>query len=191
MFALPLSLCVPQAIQDTSSGRCADRAVQSPRSRDKIEPEDRMTPTASVRSLAVLTVLVAALTGGCGAAPDDSPTEQIQDQLVGTWLREYQDEATVVRRILVLEPGGSFLEKSTVTNGETVVAGHEGEGVWLFDGTNLKRHYRRMDGRAPSAPIVPFATFAVRFSSHNEFVGVDNVHKIEVRYRRVADGTVP
>ena len=150
-----------------------------------------MTPIASVRPLAVLTALVAALAGGCGAAPDDSPTEQVQERLVGTWLREYQDEATVVRRILVLEPGGSFREKSTVTDGGAPVAGHEGEGVWLFDGTNLKRHYRRMDGRAPSAPVVSFATFAVRFSSHNEFIGVDNVHRIEVRYRRVADGTQP
>ncbi|HMA06606.1 MAG TPA: hypothetical protein VKP68_02015, partial [Ramlibacter sp.] len=145
----------------------------------------------SHRPSAILVALAAVLAGGCGSATDDSPTEPVQDLLVGTWLREYQEQATVVRRILVLQPGGSFLEKSTVTNGEAVVAGHEGEGIWLFDGTNLKRHYRRMDGRAPSAPTVPFATFAVRFSSHNEFVGVDNVHKIEVRYRRVADGTVP
>jgi len=149
-----------------------------------------MTKIASVRPLAVLAAL-AVLAGGCGSAPDDSPTEQVRDLLVGTWLREYQDEATVVRRVLVLEPGGSFREKSTVTHGAAAVAGHEGEGVWLFDGTNLKRHYRRMDGRAASAPIMPFATFAVRFSSHNEFVGMDNVHQIEVRYRRVAEGTEP
>ena len=150
-----------------------------------------MTKIASIRPLAVLAALAAALAGGCGSTPDDSPTEPVQDLLVGTWLREYQDEATVVRRILVLEPGGSFLEKSTVTNGTAAVAAHEGEGEWLFDGTNLKRHYRRMDGRKASAPIMPFATFAVHFSSHNEFVGVDNVHRIEVRYRRVADGTEP
>jgi hypothetical protein len=106
-------------------------------------------------------------------------------------LREYQDQDTVVRRVLVLEPGGSFREKSAVIDGGTAVAGHEHEGEWLFDGTNLKRHYRRMDGRPPSAPVVPFATFAVRFPSHNEFVGVDNVHKIEVHYQRVAEGTEP
>ena len=150
-----------------------------------------MTPTSSVRPLAVLAALAAVLGGGCGSAPDDSAAEQVHDLLVGTWLREYQEEATAVRRVLVLEPDGSFREKSTVTAGADSVAGHDGEGVWLFDGTNLKRHYRRMDGRAPSAPTMPFATFAVRFSSHNEFIGVDNVHRIEVRYRRVADGTVP
>lgn len=149
-----------------------------------------MRKPATFRPLAVLAGL-AVLAAGCGPALDDSPTEPVGERLVGTWLREYQEQATVVRRILVLEPGGSFHEKSTVTDSGVAVAGHEAEGVWLFDGTNLKRHYRRMDGRAPSAPTMPFATFAVRFPSHNEFIGVDNVHKIEVRYRRVAEGTEP
>lgn len=136
-------------------------------------------------------VAAAGLVGACGSAPDDSPAHQVREQLVGTWLREYQDQATVVRRVLVLEPGGSFRERSTVTGDGAAAVGHEGEGEWLFDGTNLKRHYRRVDGRAPSAPTIPFATFAVRFPTHNEFVGVDNVHRIEVRYRRVAEGTEP
>ena len=140
-----------------------------------------MTPTACVRPLAVLTALVAALVGGCGAAPDDSPTEQVQERLVGTWLREYQDEATVVRRILVLEPGGSFREKSTVTDGGAVVAGHEGEGVWLFDGTNLKRHYRRMDGREPTVahprrPSARIENHRLRAPGRARSVRDDEVH---------------
>lgn len=150
-----------------------------------------MTEIALVRSLAVLAFVAAALAGGWGWAPEDSPTQKVRDQLVGTWLREYQDQAMVVRRVLVLESGGSFRERSTVTGQDAVAVAHEGEGEWLFDGINLKRHYRRVDGRAPSAPTLPFATFAVRFPTHNEFVGRDHIRNIEVRYLRVAEGTEP
>jgi hypothetical protein len=48
-----------------------------------------------------------------------------------------------------------------------------------------------VDGRQPVAPMVPFATFELRFPSRNEFIGVDNVRQREVRYRRVAEGTLP
>jgi hypothetical protein len=92
---------------------------------------------------------------------------------------------------LVLEPGGGFREMATATDAGSPVAEHMHEGEWLFDGTNLKRRYLRVDGRLPSAPIVPFATLELRFPSRNEFIGVDNVHKHEVRYRRVSEGTLP
>lgn len=135
--------------------------------------------------------LVTGLACGCDTGPDDSAAEQVQERLVGTWLREYQDRGTVVRRVLVLEPGGAFRELSSATDAGAPVAEHAHEGEWLFDGTNLKRRYRRVDGQQPSAPMVPFATFELQFPSRNEFVGVDNVHKREVRYHRVAAGTLP
>lgn len=135
--------------------------------------------------------LAAALAGGCDSGPDIAPEEPVAQRLVGTWLREYQDESALVRRVLVLESGGGFREMATATDAGSLVAEHVHEGEWRFDGTNLKRRYLRMDGRVPAAPIVPFATLELRFPSRNEFIGVDNVRKREVRYRRVSEGTVP
>jgi hypothetical protein len=48
-----------------------------------------------------------------------------------------------------------------------------------------------MDGEQPSAPTVPFATFEIKFPSRNEFIGIDRVHRREVAYRRVPEGTQP
>lgn len=146
----------------------------------------------SAHLLAFATALAAGLVCGCDSGPgEESPAEPVQERLVGTWLREYQDQATVVRRVLVLEPGGAFREMSTVTDAGVPPALHTHEGEWLFDGTNLKRRYLRVDGHLPSAPMVPFATFEIRFPSRNEFIGVDHVHRHEVHYQRVAEGTVP
>ena len=110
---------------------------------------------------------------------------------MGTWLREYEEEGVKVRRVLVLESGGRFTEMSRLTELDSAAAEHSHTGDWLFDGTNLKRRYTRMDGRQPAAPVVPYATFELRFPSRNEFVGIDRVRQREVRYHRVADGTKP
>jgi len=109
---------------------------------------------------------------------------------VGTWLREYEEDATRVRRVLVLGADGHFREMANVRTPGAVVE-HVHSGNWVFDGTNLKRHYTEMDGKRPARPVIPFATFEVRFDAPGEFVGVDNVHRREVHYRRVMDGTVP
>ena len=151
----------------------------------------RTTTAGSARCLALAAVLAAGLVCGCDSGPVESAQEQVQQLLVGTWLREYQDEGAVVRRVLVLQSDGSFREMSRVAQGAAPVAEHVHEGEWLFDGTNLKRRYLRVDGQLPAAPMVPFAAFELRFPSRNEFVGVDNVHRREVRYRRVAQGTEP
>ena len=150
-----------------------------------------MSRPGSARHLALAAVLAAGLGSGCDSAPADAAAQEVHEHLVGTWLREYDDQAMVVRRVLVLEPGGSFREMSSVRSGGATVDQHLHEGEWLFDGTNLKRRYLRVDGRLPAAPMVPFATFEVRFASRNEFVGMDNVRKREVRYRRVSEGTLP
>jgi hypothetical protein len=145
----------------------------------------------TLRQCAFALITAVVLLGACGNPPDDSPQRRTEERLVGTWLREYRDEATTVRRILVLEPDGHFRELAAASAAGAGVTEYEHAGEWTFDGTNLKRRYTRMDGKLPSAPTVPFATFELRFASRDEFVGVDNVHRREVRYRRVTDGTLP
>jgi hypothetical protein len=144
-----------------------------------------------MRLCRIAVLAAAALGAGCIHPPDDTPERQVQERLVGTWLREYREETTNVRRVLVLEEGGSFREMAAVKpqDGTPVQYLHSGE--WLFDGTNLKRRYTLMNGERPAAPVVPFATFEVSFPSNDEFLGVDHVHHREVRYQRVADGTLP
>lgn len=144
------------------------------------------------RRVAMAGALAAAvLACGCGEPPDDSPARQIGDRLVGTWLRDYEEQGFRIRRVLVLQSDGHFREGVNISESGASVAQPAHAGDWLFDGTNLKRHYTRMNGQPPSAPTVPFATFELRFESPNEFVGTDNVHHREVRYRRVAEGTQP
>jgi len=135
--------------------------------------------------------LVAALCGGCSDAPSEAAAELVHDRLVGTWLREYQDDSTRVRRVLVLEPAGRFQELTIVSPAGAPAIRHEHQGAWLFDGTNLKRRYTLVDGRLPTAPMVPFATLQVDFPTRHEFIGIDNVRQRQVRYQRVAAGTLP
>jgi hypothetical protein len=141
-------------------------------------------------------VRLAVMTAGllacaCSQPPEDSPQQQIQERLVGTWLREYQEDGARVRRVLELDSDGHFREHTIVTGSAGAVADHAHAGEWRFDGTNLKRRYTQMDGKQPSAPIVPFATFEIRFESPDELVGIDRVHQRQVHYRRVVDGTTP
>ena len=137
--------------------------------------------------LALASLLLAA----CNNAPTDSPDEVVQQQLPGTWLREFEEDGIRVRRILVLEPDGKFREMVRITDAGGAVTEHTHAGDWLYDGTNLKRKYTSMDGKQPSAPTMPFAPFELRFQSRNEFIGIDNVRRREVRYRRVQPETLP
>ena len=127
----------------------------------------------------------------CDNAPVDSPAAAIEQRLTGTWLRDYEQDRAQVSRILVLEPDGQFLEKVRITSAEGVVTELTHAGSWFFDGTNLKRKYSSMDGKQPSAPTMPFATFQIRLPSKNEFIGIDNLRRREVRYHRVEAGTLP
>lgn len=141
--------------------------------------------------MALASLLLAACNNASTGAPTDSPDEAVQQQLVGTWLREFEENGIRVRRILVLEPDGKFREMTRITDASGSVTAHSHAGDWLYDGTNLKRKYTRMDGKKPSAPTMPFAPFELRFQSRNEFIGIDNVHRREVRYQRVPPGTLP
>lgn len=143
----------------------------------------------SRRSLCATAALAGfTLLAACGQTPDDSPADDARQLLVGTWLREYDQDGAHIRRLLVLEPEGKFSEEAKVVDATGAVTQHLHAGLWLYDGMNLKRHYTSFDGKRPHSPTLPYATFQVRFESSQEFVGTDNLRKREVRYRRVEDG---
>lgn len=135
-------------------------------------------------SLAILSLVA------CDSPGPDSATEAVQQRLVGSWLRDYEQDGAHVRRLLVLSEDGHFSETAQVTTRSGTTTEHSNAGEWLYDGTNLKRKYLNSDGKPMSRLTLPFATFALRFESNREFVGVDNLHKLEVRYQRVEPGTV-
>ena len=134
-------------------------------------------------------LLLAALSSGCDSPIDQ--TSEVRERLVGTWLRGYEQEGTRIRRVLVLEADGRFIEKSRSLGPREVGIRHTHEGEWLYDGTNLKRRYRLIDGEPVSAPTIPFAAFQVRFTGSHEFVGTDNVRGRALRYLRAPAGTEP
>jgi hypothetical protein len=148
-------------------------------------------------ALAVLAL--GALLAQCTPAPDSGETgptlrfdaQQTAELLPGTWLREYGEQGTQVRRLLTLEPQGAFHEVARVTDGQGRETRFVHEGTWLFDGTNLKRRYTLMNGKPPSRLNVPFATFEIAFESSNDFTGIDHIHQHRIRYRRVDAGTAP
>lgn len=120
------------------------------------------------------------------AAVDPS---EVAALLPGTWLREQPDGPVRSRRLLRLEPGGTFREQVRLVTATGDVSVHTHAGTWLHDGTNLKRKYTVMNGRPPSRLNLPFATFEIRFESRDVFVGVDHVHRNTVRYVRVGEAT--
>lgn len=135
---------------------------------------------------------------GCTPQPaDQGPTAEVPDaeavrqRLVGTWLREYEQDGTRVRRILVLQDNGTFTETYRVDGQADAALSPGHTGTWLFDGTNLKRHYQFIDGKQATRASVLFAALDIRFSGKHEFTGTDHVRKRSVRYARVEAGTVP
>ncbi|MDB5963869.1 MAG: hypothetical protein JWQ72_369 [Polaromonas sp.] len=133
----------------------------------------------------------------CDNAPSGMPEpplagaadEDVQQELQGSWLREYEQNGVRAKRMLVLGPDGHFEETVRVTDAAGQVTEHRHAGTWLYDGTNLKRKYTSMDGKPPSRLNLPFVALALKFESRNEFVGTDHVHRNEVRYRRVQPET--
>jgi hypothetical protein len=117
--------------------------------------------------------------------------QDIEEQLQGTWLREYAIQGVKARRVLTLQLDGSFLERVRVVDENGGITDYTHEGTWLYDGTNLKRKYTMMNGRPPSRLNLPFATFQISFEHSDEFLGIDHIHGHRVRYRRVAPDTQP
>ncbi|HZY20191.1 MAG TPA: hypothetical protein VFE82_17100 [Ramlibacter sp.] len=139
-------------------------------------------------------MLAAGALGGCDQGPPLEPApsaEEVQERLGGTWLREVSEQGITARRVLALQPDGSFREWVRVVDGNGQATNSAHEGTWLYDGSNLKRKYTLVDGRPPSRLNLPFATFEITFESRNEFVGVDHIHGNRIRYRRVPPETRP
>jgi len=143
--------------------------------------------------LAIATVLP-----GCDSPPDPASqallaqgSQDVEEHLQGTWLREYTADGVKVRRLLTLRLDGSFLERVRVVDEAGATTEYSHEGTWLYDGTNLKRKYTLMNGRPPSRLNLPFATFQIFFERSGEFIGIDHIHGHRVRYRRVGPDTQP
>jgi hypothetical protein len=140
-------------------------------------------------SLVALAALASTLQAWLGGSDSSAMlTQAAQDtaqQLRGTWLREYDEKGVRVRRVLALEPGGTFRESVRVVEPSGQVTEYRHEGTWLYDGTNLKRRYTSMNGEPPSRLNLPFATFEIAFDSANAFRGIDHVHGHQVAYRRI------
>lgn len=117
--------------------------------------------------------------------PPAAEQVDVAQRLPGTWLREQVDDGVQSRRLLRLEPDGTFREQVRVESAGGAVSEYHHAGTWLYDGTNLKRKYTVISGSAPSRLRLPFATFEIRFESRNEFVGVDHIYRNTVHYRRV------
>ena len=134
--------------------------------------------------------LAGILLAACESQSSDSPDEAVRQRLVGSWLREYEQDGAQVRRWLVLHDDGHFRETARIVEASGAVTHLAHAGEWTYDGTNLKRRYTSFDGKQPAAPTLPYATFALRFESRNEFVGTDHVRHREVRYQRVNEGAL-
>lgn len=127
---------------------------------------------------------------GSGAQATRS-TQETEELLQGTWLREYSAQDVQVRRVLTLVPGGTFRESVRAVDAAGKVTEQAHEGHWFYDGSNLKRKYTLVDGKPPSRLNLPFATFEIVFQTRNEFTGVDHIHRNRIHYRRVAPETQP
>lgn len=145
--------------------------------------------------MAALVLLLSTCEGPLSDAASRANTragsEHAEQQLLGTWLREYSDRGVTARRVLTLAADRTFREQARITEATGRVTRHDHQGTWVYDGTNLKRKYTRVDGKSPSRLNAPFATFQISFETRNEFVGVDHVHGNRVLYRRVAPDTQP
>ena len=147
-----------------------------------------MTRISPWTRCAPVLLALAALLCGCEEPPQDADTQQ---QLSGTWLREFKENGIASRRILVLQPDGVFHEAVRIVDAGGAVTEQAHEGTWIYDGTNLKRKYTLMNGKSPSRLKLPFATFEIQFETRNEFTGVYHIHGNRIRYHRVAADTLP
>ncbi len=162
-------------------------------------PRPSLSGRRAASAVGLAIACLALLLATCGRPTETSPLAahaqrppaevDVADRLPGTWLREQAEEGVRSRRLLHLDPGGTFREQVRLVSSSDEVSEHEHAGTWLYDGTNLKRKYTVMNGRPPSRLNLPFVTFEIRFESRNSFVGTDHIHRNTVRYQRVPPET--
>ena len=92
-------------------------------------------------------------------------TADLADRLQGTWLREHEEDGVQSRRLLRLDPGGTFSEQVRIVSPAGQVSRHAHAGTWLYEHRTSNGQYTLMNGRAPSRLNLPFATFEIRFES--------------------------
>jgi len=156
-----------------------------------------MSGTSFLKFWAPGLIALGAMLSTCEVSPPDPARSvgmeqgmpDIEQQLQGTWLREYTTQGVKARRILTLQLDGSFRERVRVVDEAGGITDYDHEGTWLYDGTNLKRKYTLMNGKPPSRLNLPFATFQISFENSDEFLGIDHIRGHRVRYRRVAPET--
>ncbi|PSL78939.1 hypothetical protein C7T35_40260 [Variovorax sp. WS11] len=165
--------------------------MQENNERAEAEPADAVTRGVLRRALGLLVLALLPISiASCGKS--GSPAEDnVRQQLVGTWLSEIDYEGAKIRAVTDMTQDGAFreLERAVDSKGMSTEASYGGE--WSFDGINFKRKYTSKDGRLLSNSKFEYATYAVRMSKNNEFVGVDNVQQRTVQFARTSAGTRP
>ena len=134
--------------------------------------------------------LIAVSLAGCDKEAEARKVATRQ-RLVGTWLREADQDGIRIRRVVSLAADKSFRELAKITSPDGSVVTESHSGDWFFDGTNFKRKYTHLDGKPLSSSRMTFATFRLEPSTADEIVGVDDVRGLRVTYRRVPPGTTP
>jgi hypothetical protein len=114
-----------------------------------------------------------------------------RQRLIGTWLREEEQDGIRLRRVVVLSADKSFKEAAKVTAKDGSVETESHSGEWFFDGINFKRKYTHLNDKPLSNSRMTYATFRLEQSSDDEIRGSDDVGNRKVIYRRVAPGTQP
>ena len=109
-----------------------------------------------IRSLlASVAIAVLLLAAGC-EAPDNAATSETQDRLVGTWLREYEEDGTQVRQVRFLTEGHQET-RQVIGTGDLVFgfdAEHQAQrGVALeVLQASIDREVTQGDGQQEGAP---------------------------------------
>lgn len=129
----------------------------------------------------LLWIACAALTASCDGS-SSKPADKVRQQLIGKWLEELSVDGLQTRSIVTLDRDGTFIEIEKSSDASGLISQQTHGGEWSFDGTNFKRKYTSMNGQPLSNARFGYATYAVKHIAKNEFVGIDNVRKREVRF---------
>lgn len=117
--------------------------------------------------------------------------EATKKRLIGNWLWELEQDGTRVRQVVVLSADRSFREYAKISRADGSSRAEENAGDWFFDGTYFKRKYTHLDGKPLSSSRMTFATLRLEPSSDDEIIGVDDVQKRTIKYRRVGGDIRP
>lgn len=130
----------------------------------------------------------AVLTASCDSS-SSKLADKVRQQLIGRWLEELSVDGLQTRSIVTLDRDGTFVEMEKSSDASGLISQQTHAGEWSFDGVNFKRKYTSMNGQPLSNARFGYTTYAVKHIAKNEFVGIDNVRKREVRFSQTEAGT--